>query len=47
MNKENGLPKTSKLNKTIHGIGLTNIQRCARKYNGDIDIVISNKEDIL
>jgi sensor histidine kinase YesM len=47
MNKESGLPKTSKLNKTIHGIGLTNIQRCARKYNGDIDIVISNKEDIL
>lgn len=40
MNKESGLPKSSKANKKFHGMGLTNIQRCARKYRGDIDIVI-------
>ena len=40
MNKESGLPESSKANKKFHGMGLTNIQRCARKYKGDIDIVI-------
>lgn len=39
-NKESGLPKSSKLNKKYHGMGLSNVQRCARKYKGDIDIVI-------
>ena len=39
MNKENGLPESSKAKKKFHGMGLTNIQRCARKYKGDIDIV--------
>lgn len=42
MNKESGLPESSKSNKKFHGMGLTNIQRCARKYKGDIDIVIEN-----
>ena len=40
MNKESGLPESSKADKKFHGMGLTNIQRCARKYKGDIDIVI-------
>ena len=40
MNKESGLPESSKTNKKFHGMGLANIQRCARKYKGDIDIVI-------
>lgn len=43
INKEGGLPETSKQNSMFHGIGLTNIQRCARKYNGDIDIVIESR----
>ncbi len=40
-NKESGLPNSSKANKKLHGMGLANIQRCARKYKGDIDIVVS------
>jgi len=44
MNKESGLPKSSKANKKFHGMGLTNIQRCARKYRGDIDIVIDTSK---
>jgi len=44
MNKESGLPESSKSNKKFHGMGLTNIQRCARKYKGDIDIVIGTSK---
>ena len=44
MNKENGLPESSKANKKFHGMGLANIQRCARKYKGDIDIVIGTSK---
>ena len=44
MNQESGLPESSKLNKKLHGMGLTNIQRCARKYKGDIDIVIGTSK---
>lgn len=44
MNKESGLPESSKANKKFHGMGLTNIQRCARKYKGDIDIVIGTSK---
>lgn len=40
--KESGLPVSSKGNEKLHGIGISNIQRCARKYMGDIDIAISN-----
>ena len=42
MEKESGLPISSKVNGRLHGLGLSNIQRCARKYKGDIDIVISD-----
>ena len=44
MNKESGLPESSKANTKFHGMGLTNIQRCARKYKGDIDIVIGTSK---
>ena len=39
-NKTTGLPESSKLDKKLHGIGLSNIQKCAKKYFGDIDIEI-------
>ncbi len=42
--KESGLPASSKENKKLHGIGISNIQRCAKKYMGDIDIVISDAD---
>ena len=38
--KESGLPVSSKENGKLHGIGISNIQRCAKKYKGDIDIEI-------
>jgi len=42
MEEETGLPISSKENLKLHGIGISNIQRCAKKYMGDIDIVISD-----
>ena len=44
MEKESGLPVSSKGNGKLHGIGISNIQRCARKYMGDIDIAISETD---
>ena len=44
MNQESRLPKSCKSNKKYHGIGISNIQRCARKYKGDIDIVIDTSK---
>ncbi len=41
IDKESGLPVSSKGNGKLHGIGISNIQRCARKYMGDIDIAIA------
>lgn len=43
-NKESGLPESSKADKKFHGMGLINIQRCARKYKGDIDITAGTSE---
>ena len=40
VDRETGLPMTSKKDKRLHGIGLSNIQKCARKYMGDVDIEI-------
>lgn len=40
--KNSGLPLTEKENKSVHGIGLSNIKRCAEKYRGDIDIAAEN-----
>ena len=42
--EESGLPVSSKENGKLHGIGISNIQRCAKKYMGDIDIVISDTD---
>lgn len=42
IDKESGLPVSSKENRKLHGIGISNIQRCAKKYKGDIDIEISD-----
>lgn len=42
--EESGLPVSSKENGRLHGIGISNIQRCAKKYMGDIDIAISDME---
>ncbi len=41
IDKESGLPVSSKGNGKLHGIGISNMQRCARKYMGDIDIAIA------
>ena len=38
IDKETGLPETTKKDKGSHGFGLTNIRKVARKYYGDIDI---------
>lgn len=39
---ETGLPVSSKADKQFHGLGMENIQRCAKKYMGDIEITIHN-----
>ncbi|MCH5256884.1 MAG: GHKL domain-containing protein [Lachnospiraceae bacterium] len=44
---ECGLPITSKLKTDSHGYGLHNIQKVAKKYFGDIDIVLKNDEFVL
>lgn len=43
IDKESGLPVSSKETGKLHGIGISNIQRCARKYMGDIDIAVTDK----
>ena len=40
--QESGLPVSCKEDRRLHGLGLSNIQRCAKKYMGDIDIVVSD-----
>ncbi len=42
--EESGLPASSKESGMLHGIGISNIQRCAKKYMGDIDIAISDTD---
>lgn len=39
---ETGLPVSSKADKQLHGLGMENIQRCAKKYMGGIDITVHN-----
>ncbi len=41
---EGELPATTKQDKVLHGLGLTNIRRCARKYQGDLDIEVKERE---
>ena len=40
--KDTDLPSTTKKEKQVHGIGLDNIRRCARKYRGDIEIEVTD-----
>ncbi len=42
LDKNSALPLTQKENKSLHGLGLANIKRCAEKYMGDIDISAEN-----
>lgn len=42
---ETGLPVSSKADKQLHGLGMENIQRCAKKYMGGIDITIQGTGD--
>ena len=42
---ETGLPVSSKADKQLHGLGMENIQRCAKKYMGGIDIIIQGTGD--
>ena len=44
-NSETGLPLSTKDDKLLHGVGMENIQRCAKKYKGDIDITIRDVGD--
>lgn len=39
------LPASVKGDKRLHGLGIGNIQKCAKKYRGDIDITIHNTGD--
>ena len=44
INGETGLPVSSKEDKRLHGLGIENIQRCAKKYMGDIDIAVCEEK---
>ena len=41
---ETGLPVSSKEDRQLHGLGIGNIQRCAKKYMGDIDIAVREEK---
>lgn len=45
IDNETGLPVSSKKDRQLHGVGMENIQRCAKKYMGDIDMTICDMED--
>lgn len=42
--KKNGLPKTTKGNERLHGIGLINVKETVEKYSGDFKISSNEKE---
>ena len=44
IDSETGLPISNKEDRRLHGLGLENIQRCAKKYMGDIDITTCETE---
>ena len=43
--RETGLPVSGKAEKQLHGLGMENIQRCAKRYMGGIDITIQGTGD--
>jgi sensor histidine kinase YesM len=45
IDKNTLLPQSTKSHDGLHGMGLSNIQRCARKYFGDIDFQILQNEN--
>ena len=44
IDEETGLPVSRKQDAKMHGLGISNIRRCAKKYMGDIDFVISDAD---
>ena len=44
LNTETGLPVSEKKDQKLHGYGLLNIEKSARKYMGDIDIEIKDED---
>lgn len=42
--KHNGLPKTTKRNERLHGIGLINVKEAVEKYSGEFKISSNEKE---
>lgn len=46
MDIESGFPVTDKKDKNLHGFGISNIQKAAKKHMGDIDIEINGEEKI-
>lgn len=45
LDEETGLPVSRKKDKKMHGLGMSNIQRCAKKYMGDIDFVVNDTDN--
>jgi len=45
LDKNTELPISNKPDKSVHGMGLSNIRRCAGKYFGDIDIQVTKAKD--
>lgn len=45
IDEKSGLPISNKSNREMHGLGMSNIRRCAKKYMGDMDIVLSNADN--
>lgn len=45
LDKNTGLLESGKQDKNLHGMGLSNIQRCARKYFGDIDYQVTETKN--
>lgn len=47
LNKETGLPESTKTDRKNHGFGLANIRKIAQKYYGDIDMEQKNNTFVL
>lgn len=45
IDEKSGLPISNKNNREMHGLGMSNIRRCAKKYMGDIDILVSDTDN--
>ncbi len=45
IDEHTGLPQSGKEDKSAHGMGLSNIRRCARKHFGDITVETAETED--